>query len=192
MQQYSNHEFFQRSLLSTNRCSNILIMSLLQNSLLTTYTKTVIFVHTLNYHDALSQEFNRTPLAETLHKNKDGGKANQKLTQMVRLTIAERVLLISRNVYRWQNWESCRDKGFQPGCYRICRMKQIVYLLHKWPHYWICKINNIVWLYPILLQRSGTQRHKLLFHLPTFIFLIPTLWTVKCTENVKVLDYHTR
>lgn len=51
------------------------------------------------------------------------------LTQVIRLTIAERILLISGNV-DWRDQRKPRgNQGFQSRGYGIRRMKQIVHLV---------------------------------------------------------------
>lgn len=52
------------------------------------------------------------------------------LTQMVRLPIAKRILLVARNVHRWQQRETRRDQRLQASGHWIARMEQIVHLMH--------------------------------------------------------------
>lgn len=56
-----------------------------------------------------------------------------RLTQVIRLAIAERILLISGNIDRWNQGESRRDQRLQSRGYGIRGMEQIVHLVDQRP-----------------------------------------------------------
>lgn len=62
----------------------------------------------------------------------------ERLTQMVRLAVAEGVLLVARDVDGREDGEAGRDERFQSRCDRVRRVEQVVDLLHGGPHDHTC------------------------------------------------------
>lgn len=62
----------------------------------------------------------------------------ERLTQMVRLAVAEGVLLVARDVDGREDGEAGRDERFQSRCDRVRRVEQVVDLLHGGPQDHTC------------------------------------------------------
>lgn len=66
--------------------------------------------------------------------------AIKSLTEMIWLSISQRILLVASHVYRRQHGESCWEKWLKPCGYWICWVEQIVYLLYHGSCNRSCKI----------------------------------------------------